>query len=40
LIQILDWGLGNPKSVKNMLDYLSFDSELINNPKKLSLKKD
>ena len=34
-ISILDYGLGNPGSIKNMLDHLDIKSEIINSDKRL-----
>ena len=36
MIKIIDCGTGNYASVKNMINYLGYDSEIINNPANLN----
>ena len=33
---IIDYGMGNLLSVKNAVEYLGYNAEIINNPKELS----
>lgn len=36
MIGIIDYGCGNLGSIKNMLSYLGFDSQILNDPKQLN----
>jgi imidazole glycerol-phosphate synthase subunit HisH len=36
VIGIIDYGMGNLLSVKNAVEYLGFDAELISSPEELA----
>ena len=36
MVTIIDYGMGNLRSVKNMIRYLGYDSEITNSPEKIA----